>query len=156
MSEVNVAKDKVIVFDLCDVLADTAHRDHLRPTGEAAKFSENYYAHALACVGDTPIQDNIDLLNILALTHRILLVTSRSGIAQDETIQWLKDAGVNYDNIVMRGAGDNRPAHQFKSEILAPVADKILCAFDDNPDNVKALRELGITVYQCANRKEAA
>ncbi|CBX44487.1 putative kinase phosphatase [Erwinia phage phiEa1H] len=143
----NISANKAIVFDLDGTLSDGAHRLHLLPKLEDVGDNKAWDAFNLASKDDLPIQDNIDLCNILGLTHRIVILTGRSEVAKDETLAWLDKHGVNYDNLIMRGQDDNRKDIAFKEAILKPLADHILCAFDDLEHVAEHIRSLGITCH---------
>lgn len=147
MSVENVAKSKVIIFDLDGCLSDGKHRLHLLPPYEKRGDTNAWVEFNLASGSDLPIQDNIDLLNILALTHRIVILTGRGAVAKDVTLEWLDKHGVNYDNIIMRGENDHRPDVEYKESILKPMKDHIVCCFDDLEHVAKHIRSLGITCH---------
>lgn len=141
------AKGKAIVFDLDGTLADGQARLPLLPKPEDAHQTFSWDAFNLAAGDDLPLQDNIDLCNLLGLTHRIIILTGRSAVAKDITLAWLDKHGVNYDNLIMRGQDDHRKDIEFKEAILNPIKDNILCAFDDLEHVAKHLRGLGITCH---------
>lgn len=141
------AKGKAIVFDLDGTLADGQARLHLLPKPQDAHQTFAWDAFNLAAVDDLPLQDNIDLCNLLGLTHRIIILTGRSAVAKDITLAWLDKHGVNYDNLIMRGQDDHRKDIEFKEAILNPIKDNILCAFDALEHVAKHLRGLGITCH---------
>lgn len=147
MSIENVAKSKVIVFDLDGCLSDGQHRLHLLPAFENRGDTNAWIDFNLASAADLPIQDNIDLLNILSFTHRILILTGRGAVAKDVTLDWLDKHGVNYDNLIMRGADDHRPDVDYKESILKPMREHIICCFDDLEHVAKHIRGLGITCH---------
>ena len=140
------APQKAIVFDLDGTLSDGKHRLHLLPTA-GLNINQSWDEFNLASKDDTPLQDNIDLCNILGLTHRIMILTGRSAIAKDITVAWLDKHGVDYDNLIMRGENDHRKDVDFKESVLLPLKEHILCAFDDLEHVAEHIRGLGITCH---------
>lgn len=148
MSEkVNPAKSKAIVFDLDGCLSDGKHRLHLLPAFEDRGNTHAWVDFNMAADKDEPIQDNIDLLNILSLTHRIIILTGRGAVAKDITVEWLDKHGVKFDNLIMRGQDDHRRDVDFKESILSPMKEHIICCFDDLEHVAKHIRGLGITCH---------
>lgn len=143
----NIAGGKAVVWDLDGTLADGQHRLHLLPAFEDRGNTHAWTAFNMASDKDLPIQDNIDLCNILGMTHRIIILTGRSAVAKDVTTKWLDDHGVNYDHLIMRGEDDHRVDVDFKESILKPMSSHILCAFDDLEHVAEHIRSLGITCH---------
>jgi len=137
----------VIIWDLDGTLADGRHRLHLLPTKNYDK-TESWTEFNLAAIDDLPFQDNIALCNLLMETHHTVILTGRSDIARAITVQWLRDNGVQYDNLVMRSQSDNRKDTVIKEEFLRSIGlENILCCFDDLPHVAYHLRSLGLTCH---------
>lgn len=141
-------KDTVVV-DLDGTLADGRWRLHLMPPPERRHLDEAWAEFNLAGIDDPPFQDTIDIVNALALTYRIIILTGRGAIAREVTEQWLEDNGVVYDKLIMREIGDCRQDTEVKRTALEDIGlDNIVCAFDDLPHIVDFMRSLGLTVYE--------
>lgn len=141
-------KDTVIC-DLDGTIADGRWRLHLLPPPERRHLDEAWAEFNLAGLNDPPIQDTIDIVNALALTYRIVILTGRGAIAREVTEQWLEENGVLYDKLIMREIGDCRQDTEVKRAALEDISiENIVCAFDDLPHIVEFMRSLGITVYE--------
>lgn len=138
-----------VVCDLDGTLADGRWRLHLLPTPETRNLDAAWAEFNLAGADDPPFQDTIDIVNALALTYRIVILTGRGAVARDVTEQWLEEHGVVYDKLVMREVGDCRKDTEMKLSALEDIGiENIVCAFDDLPHIVDFMRSLGITVYE--------
>lgn len=142
------SRKNIIVFDLDGTLANGKHRNHLVPKPDAAHETYAWDEHNLASVYDTPIQDTIDLCNVLEQTHRIVILTGRCEVAREITEEWLRHHRVAYDNLIMRGRDDHRPDTLYKEEELLQLGlDNILCCYDDLEHVATHMRGLGLTCY---------
>jgi predicted kinase len=106
---------------------------------------------------DEPIQDVIDILNIIGRTHPIIFVSGRDDSCREDTLEWIEkyttlERGINF-KLLMRKTGDQRPDYVIKNEIydkeIIPYT-RILMVFDDRDQVVTHLRLRGITVAQVA------
>lgn len=147
-------KDTVI-WDLDGTLADGRHRLHLLPKKDY-HLTESWTEFNLAAIDDTPFQDNIAVCNALASQcYRIIVLTGRSDIARDITVEWLNTHNVWYDELIMRKQTDNRKDVQIKEEHLREIGlDRILCAFDDLPHVAYHMRGLGLTCHLVTHYEE--
>ena len=140
----------VVVFDLDGTLADLMPRLHLMPTNEL-HLTDSWTQFNKACDSDLPINDTIAVCNAMwDAGYMVIVLTGRSDIAKDETMQWLDDHIVFYDRLVMRPHNDNRKDYIIKEEYLRNVVglENIIAAWDDNPSVVAHFRSMGITTYQ--------
>lgn len=89
--------------------------------------------------------------NSLEEMHNIIIVTGRKAEALEDTISWLVDNNIRYDEIYSRADGDDRPDSIVKYEILrddiAPHFD-VLGVFDDRPSVCEMWRSIGIPTFQ--------
>lgn len=141
----------VIVFDLDGTLRDGTHRLHLLPT-ENLDRTESWNEFNLACGDDTPIADNIALLDMLCgsdTENLILILTSCCDVARQITLDWLLDNHIYFDGLIMRPADDHRSDTEFKEAKLREIGlENIVCCFDDNPRVVRHIRSLGLTCHE--------
>lgn len=139
----------IAIIDLDGALSDGTHRLHLLPTKDL-HLTESWREFNGAAIGDSPIQNTIDVVN--ALWHSgmgVIILTGRSDEVETDTMIWLDRYKVKYDYMIMRRASDNRKDTVIKEEALRAIGlDNIVCAFDDSPNVIKHFRSLGITTYQ--------
>ena len=80
---------------------------------------------------------------------KLIVVSGRDGVCRPETLKWLSDNGIDYDELHMRIEKDQRPDWQIKEEIWRELAKKynILALFDDRLQVVRRARALGLKVF---------
>jgi len=138
----------IVVFDLDGTLANGKHRNHLVPKPEDAHSTYAWDEHNLESINDTPIQDTIDVCNMIPAGLDIVVLTGRCEMARDITERWLCKHQVAYDKLIMRGREDHRPDTLYKEEELLNLGlDNILCCYDDLEHVATMMRGLGLTCY---------
>ena len=139
----------IAIIDLDGTLSDGTHRLHLLPTKDL-HLTESWSEFNGAAIGDSPIQNTIDVVNALWYSGMgVIILTGRSDEVETDTMIWLDRYKVKYDYMIMRRASDNRKDTVIKEEALRAIGlDNIVCAFDDSPNVIKHFRSLGITTYQ--------
>ena len=139
----------IAIIDLDGTLSDGTHRLHLLPTKDL-HLTESWSEFNGAAIGDSPIQNTIDVVNALWYSGMgVIILTGRSDEVETDTMIWLDRYKVKYDYMIMRRASDNRKDTVIKEEVLRAIGlDNIVCAFDDSPNVIKHFRSLGITTYQ--------
>lgn len=139
----------VVIVDLDGTLSDGTHRLRLLPTKDL-HLTESWIEFNRAAQHDSPIQDTIDVVNMLWKAGMgVVILTGRSDEVETETILWLDRHKVKYDWLIMRRAEDNRKDTVIKEEVLRAIGlHHITCAFDDSPSVIKHFRSLGVTTYQ--------
>lgn len=93
-----------------------------------------------------------EVINKFKSTHKIILVTGRREICKSDTLLWLKQHQVDFDDIYFRGAEDFRKDEIVKEEIYNNfIKEKynILFVIDDRANVVKMWRSLGLVCLQC-------
>lgn len=139
----------IAIVDLDGTLSDGTHRLHLLPTKDL-HLTESWSAFNGAAIGDKPIQNTIDVVNMLWKAGMgVIILTGRSDEVETDTLIWLDRYKVKFDHLIMRRAEDNRKDTVIKEEVLRAIGlEHIKCAFDDSANVVKHFRSLGITTYQ--------
>ena len=139
----------IAIVDLDGTLSDGTHRLHLLPTRDL-HLTESWSAFNGAAIGDKPIQNTIDVVNMLWKAGMgVIILTGRSDEVETDTLIWLDRYKVKFDHLIMRRAEDNRKDTVIKEEVLRAIGlEHIKCAFDDSSNVVKHFRSLGITTYQ--------
>ncbi len=138
--------NKIILVDLDNTIADMDHRlsliDRLEPDWDAFEAD---------CEFDEIIYPTVLLMRSLHHQHQVWIWTGRSDNVKDKTVKWLAGAGVPYDQLIMRRYGDQRPTVRIKRDWLNdnPVPrDRVLCAFDDDPQIIQMLNSEQVLAYQ--------
>jgi hypothetical protein len=112
--------------------------------------SEWYYEDNVATLrANLPLVQLAVSLAVSGVT--ILISTARPNRLRADSENWLQSVGVKFDAIYMRKDGDDRPDHYVKTEqALAIIEDfgRPSLWYDDNQDNCKVVRELGIPCVQ--------
>lgn len=85
----------------------------------------------------------INMMNALAESSQVYIMTSKSDEVEWRTLEWLQDNEVEYDSIYMRSRHDNRKDYKIKEEWLNEISDgdkSNVVIFEDNPQVIKHLR----------------
>lgn len=143
---------KCFVFDLDGTLANCDHRLHHINTKDVKPDWRAFFA---ACKDDEPIAPMLDLyLSLRSVWASRIILSGRSDECREATEKWLiRTAGVQFDALYMRKAGDHRPDDVVKSELLDQMlADgwEPILFIDDRKRVVDMWRERGYTCLQCA------
>lgn len=84
----------------------------------------------------------------------IIIVSGRKDECKEDTVEWLKKHGIEYSELYMRKADDNRNDSIVKNEIFDTyIRDKynVLFVLDDRNRVVEMWRDLGLKVLQVAD-----
>ena len=138
------------LFDLDGTLADITHRlPHIQKT------PKDWDAFFADCPGDAPISHIIELAqDLMRAGAGVVFVSGRSDQVRAETLEWLYNHVGASRTLYMRKAGDHRPDHIIKGELLDQiVADgyEPIMAFDDRNQVVEMWRAKGIPCAQVAD-----
>lgn len=143
-------KPKAIIFDIDGTLA-------IRDTGPNGRGPFDWDR-----VGEDTVNEPVMLVaRILGFAVpfgglEILFFSGRNEVCREQTEMWL-DQHFGYDfKLYMRPAGDNRPDHEVKREMLLGAQGfyRIVAVFDDRNQVVDMWRANGITCMQVCSRED--
>ncbi|HLL48274.1 MAG TPA: HAD family acid phosphatase [Longimicrobiaceae bacterium] len=158
MEESKQHKPKAVIWDLDGTLSDDRARAHYVEVEQGrARDWESYFD---AIDKDPPIAASMEILQAMrAHGSRVVFLTGRPDYTREKTERWLRANGLDdYDRLVMRPAGERRPAGYFKAEAVAALREEyeLVCAFEDRIDVADALRLAGVPVFLYGAGMEAA
>jgi len=139
--------EELVIFDIDGTLADVSERVH-----HIKKKPKNWTAFNEAMAQDKAIHSMVRLCNILyesGLT--IILCSGRAEKNRPETLEWLKQQGVKYHELLLRKDEDFRSDAIIKREIVSTMdKSKILFVVEDRSSVVEMWRAEGLVCLQCA------
>ena len=138
---------ELVIFDIDGTLADISGRVH-----HIRKKPKNWNAFNEGMAKDKAIHSMIRLCNILYTAGlHIILCSGRNERNRPETVDWLKQQGVNYHELLLRKDEDFRSDAVVKREILQGLdRSQILFVVEDRSRVVEMWRSEGLTCLQCA------
>jgi uncharacterized HAD superfamily protein len=148
----NVELKKCFVFDLDGTICDVRHRRQY-----VATKPRNWDAWNAGLVNDTP---NVAVQKVFQALRNdqevdLIIVSGRSDDYKEQTIKWLTDNEIFYDEIYMRKYKDHRDDAVVKGEIADEIekTHQILGVFDDRQRVVNMWIERGIWVFDVGQGK---
>ena len=149
-----MSKDKkIVIFDLDGTLALIDKRRDLA-TKDNGKFDWDVFFDPKNIDLDTPNQPVINMANMLHKQgHSIWILSGRSDVTQQATIDWLNDNDVRYSKLMMRP----KKLHFTRDSDLKQMwldtigVDNVAMVFDDRQQVVDMWRSNGITTFQVAD-----
>ncbi len=142
-------KPRAVIWDLDGTLSDDRARAHFVEVERGKQRDWKSYFDAIG--DDPPIAASMEVLRAMhAAGIRIVFLTGRPDNTRRTTQLWLKANGLTeYDRLVMRPAGEFRPAGRFKVDEVEKLRREyeLVCAFEDRIDVADALREAGVPVF---------
>ena len=128
-----------VLYDIDGTIAQM----HNRGPFEWNKVKEDYMIYQVV--------STIDWLSDLDSKNRptVILCTGRDGIALNDTIEWLNNNEIYYDDIMIRNEKDMRPDWIVKEEMWKNISEKynIIAMYDDRLQVVRRARALGLKVF---------
>lgn len=131
--------------DIDGVLADPTHR--LRFVERRPKDWDAFFA---AAPQDPPLAEGLAVARELAADHDIVYLTGRPERCRADTLDWLSRHDLPEGRLVMRRAGDRRPARQAKIGLLRRLAAErpVAVLVDDDAEVCAAAQEAGFPVLR--------
>ena len=146
-------KDKIVIFDLDGTLALIDDRRDLA-TKDNGKFDWDVFFNPDNINLDLPNQPVINMANMLHKQgFRIFILSGRSDVTHQATVNWLNDNGVWWDHLVMRPQNHlYLPDNDLKQGWLDTIGkDNVAMVFDDRNQVVDMWRANGLTCFQVAD-----
>ena len=144
---------KTIIFDLDGTLALIDKRRDLA-TKDNGKFDWDVFFNPDNISLDLPNQPVIDMANLLSKQgFRIFILSGRSDVTHQATVNWLNDNGIWWDHLVMRPQNHlYLPDNDLKQMWLDSIGkDNVAMVFDDRNQVVDMWRQNGLTCFQVAD-----
>ena len=148
-----IKKDKIVIFDLDGTLALIDKRRALA-TKDNGKFDWDVFFNPDNISLDLPNQPVIDMANLLHKQgFRIFILSGRSDVTHQATVNWLNDNGIWWDHLVMRPQNHlYLPDNDLKQMWLDSIGkDNVAMVFDDRQQVVDMWRKNGLTTFQVAD-----
>lgn len=133
------------VIDLDGVVADVRHRlvhVQARP--------KNWDAFFAGIPADPPLAEGVAVARRLAADHDIVYLTGRPERTRTQTLAWLERHDLPRGELIMRRAGDRRPARVVKPQLLRRLAAgrHVAVVVDDDSEVCAALTRDGWPVLR--------
>jgi hypothetical protein len=141
------------IVDLDGVLADVRHRLHF--VERRPKDWDGFFDAAR----DDPVhEEGLAIVARLAEEHEILFLTGRPERCRRDTEAWLSELGLGGHRLVMRPAGQRKPAAVLKVELLRRLAEgrTVGMVVDDDDLVVEAMTRAGYPVFHATWEARAA
>ena len=148
-----IRNDKIVIFDLDGTLALIDKRRDLA-TKDNGKFDWDVFFNPDNISLDLPNQPVIDMANLLHKQgFRIFILSGRSDVTHQATVNWLNDNGIWWDHLVMRPQNHlYLPDNDLKQMWLDSIGkDNVAMVFDDRQQVVDMWRDNGLTCFQVAD-----
>ncbi|MGW1799566.1 phosphatase domain-containing protein [Streptomyces sp. NPDC001984] len=135
----------VVVFDLDNTLADTAHRQ--RFLERKPRDWDGFFA---AAPQDPPLAEGLALAKESARECEVVYLTGRPERCRRDTLDWLAAQRLPHGRVFMRRDADRRPARHSKLETLRRLARdrEVRLLVDDDELVCDAAERAGFTVLR--------
>jgi hypothetical protein len=148
----NVEQRNCVVWDLDGTICDVRHRRQY-----VATKPRNWDAWNKGLLNDTPHSAVKFVYQALREQYNVdmIIVSGRSDDYKEQTVKWLTDNEIFYDEIYMRKYKDHRDDSVVKGEIADEIqkTHNIICVFDDRQRVVNMWIERGIWVFDVGQGK---
>lgn len=147
-----IKNDKIVIFDLDGTLALIDKRRALSQKMNGKMDWSIFFDPDMVDLDDpnTPV---ITMANLLSSQYRIWILSGRSDVTQQATIDWLDKHNVRYDHLQMRPQNLlYLPDNDLKQSWLDAIGkDNVAMVFDDRQQVVDMWRKNGLTTFQVAD-----
>ncbi|MER5916043.1 hypothetical protein ABT124_37930 [Streptomyces sp. NPDC001982] len=135
----------VVVFDLDNTLADTAHRQ--RFLERKPRDWDGFFA---AAPQDPPLAEGVALAKESARECEVVYLTGRPERCRRDTLDWLAAQRLPHGSVFMRRDADRRPARHSKLETLRRLARdrEVRLLVDDDELVCDVAERAGFTVLR--------
>ena len=145
--------NKIVIFDLDGTIADISVRRNLA-TKDEGRMNWTIFQDPNNIGYDVPNQKVVDMLTMIDDTDRyqIYILSGRSDVTKDVTVDWLSNHGIRYDHLIMRDQDNLYMAdNDLKQMWLNDIGvDNVAMVFDDRNQVVDMWRSNGLTCFQVA------
>ena len=142
---------KIVIFDLDGTLALIDKRRDVS-TKDNGKMDWSKFFDPDMIDLDDPNTPVIQMTKLLSSNHRIWILSGRSDVTHQATIDWLSKHNVNYDHLVMRPQNLLYMAdNELKQSWLDTIGkENVAMVFDDRNQVVDMWRSNGLQTFQVA------
>lgn len=120
--------------------------------GTIAKMKNRHPYEWVKVGDDSPVKEVIEIVNRFYDSHEIIILSGRNEVCREETIVWLNNNNVKFDQLYMRGKDDERKDFLVKKDFYQTyIANTFEVDFvlDDRNQVVDLWRSLGLICLQC-------
>ena len=144
---------KIVIFDLDGTLALIDTRRALSTDAGTGKMNWDTFFDPKNIDLDVPNKDVIKMADLLSNNHRIWILSGRSDVTYQATIDWLNKHDIWFDNLIMRPQNHlYMPDNDLKQMWLDDIGgDNVAMVFDDRNQVVDMWRKNGLTCFQVAD-----
>jgi hypothetical protein len=138
-----------IIFDLDGTLALIDERRQLATLPNGKLNWDVFFAPENIKLDKPNVPVITSFIALRDLGFRMVILSGRDEISKYETVEWLSENNINFDDLKMRPQGTFTPDDVLKKEWLDELgAENIFCVFDDRDKVVKMWRDNGLTCFQ--------
>ena len=145
---------KIVIFDLDGTLADITQRRALATDIGTGKMDWDIFFDPKHIDLDVPKDQVVQMADMLSKQgYTIWILSGRSDVTHQATVDWLGKHDIWYDHLVMRP----KKYHYTKDSDLKKMwldtigVDKVAMVFDDRQQVVDMWRAQGLTCFQVAD-----
>jgi len=138
-----------IIFDLDGTLALIDERRQLATLPNGKLNWDVFFAPENIKLDKPNVPVITSFIALRDLGFRMVILSGRDEISKYETVEWLSENNINFDDLKMRPKGTFTPDDVLKKQWLDELGvENIFCVFDDRDKVVKMWRDNGLTCFQ--------